>query len=180
MGKRITKVTTKTGDDGTTGMADGSRVNKSSTLINAIGEIDELNSWIGLLSALPELSNTKVALVKIQNCLFDIGGSMTMKSQITLNQTHILELEELIVSLNEDLPALKNFVLPGGHESSSQTQIARAVCRRAERAMVKAAEEEPLDLKSLAYVNRLSDFLFVLARKINNDQGEKETLWSQN
>ena len=172
MGKRITKVTTKTGDDGTTGMADGSRVKKSSTLINAIGEIDELNSWIGLLSALPELSNTKVALVKIQNCLFDIGGSMTMKSQITLNQTHILELE--------DLPALENFVLPGGHESSSQTQIARAVCRRAERAMVKAAEEEPLDLKSLAYVNRLSDFLFVLARKINNDQGEKETLWSQN
>ena len=179
MGKRITKVTTKTGDDGTTGMADGSRVKKSSTLINAIGEIDELNSWIGLLSALPELSKTKVALVKIQNCLFDIGGSMTMKSQITLNQNHILELDELIVSLNEDLPALENFVLPGGHESSSQTQIARAVCRRAERSLVLASENESINKSCIIYINRLSDFLFVLARKINIDSGEEEILWEQ-
>ena len=179
MAKRITKVTTKTGDDGSTGMADGSRVKKSSDLINAIGEIDELNSWIGLLTSLPELSINKAVMVKIQNCLFDIGGSMTMKSQITLNHSHVLELEKWITSSNKDLPSLENFVLPGGHQNSSQTQIARAVCRRAERAMVKAAEKEPVDLESLAYINRLSDFLFVLARKINNDTGEKETIWSQ-
>lgn len=179
MAKRITKVTTKTGDDGSTGMADGSRIKKSSDLINAIGEVDELNSWIGLLASIDVTDEERLSLTKIQNCLFDIGGSMTMRSKITLDKTHTKNLEKLIDSINKDLPALENFVLPGGHKNSSYAQIARAVCRRAERAMVKAKEKEPIDLESLAYVNRLSDFLFVFARKINVDSGEKEVTWSQ-
>jgi len=179
MRKRITKVTTKTGDDGTTSMADGSRTVKSSRLIKAIGEVDELNSWIGLLSSLTELSDQDLVLKNIQNCLFDIGGSLTMKSKITFNPKHTRILEKSIAKLNKELPDLDNFILPGGHESSSKVHITRTVCRRAERSIVKACKSEMVDTNCIAYVNRLSDFLFILARKINIDLGIKEITWSQ-
>lgn len=179
MTKRITKVTTKTGDDGTTGMADGSRLSKSSVLISAIGEIDELNSWIGLLASSSSLSKEIELLRKIQNDLFDIGGCLAMRSQIGLDERKIEWLEEKVNEHNKELPSLDNFILPGGHKDSSKAQIIRAVCRRSERALVLANETESINVNCIIYINRLSDFLFVLARKINIDSGEEEILWEQ-
>jgi len=177
--KRITKVTTKTGDDGTTGMADGSRLSKSSVLISAIGEIDELNSWIGLLASSSSLSKEIELLRKIQNDLFDIGGCLATRSQIGLDERKIEWLEEKVNEHNKELPSLDNFILPGGHKDSSKAQIIRAVCRRSERALVLANETESINVNCIIYINRLSDFLFVLARKINIDSGEEEILWEQ-
>ena len=179
MTKRITKVTTKTGDDGTTGMADGSRLSKSSALISAIGEIDELNSWIGLLASSSSLNKEIELLRKIQNDLFDIGGCLAMRSQIELDEKKIEWLEEKVNEYNKELPSLDNFILPGGHKDSSKAQIIRAVCRRSERALVLASETESININCIIYINRLSDFLFVLARKINIDSGEEEILWEQ-
>ena len=179
MTKRITKVTTKTGDDGTTGMADGSRLSKSSALISAIGEIDELNSWIGLLASSSSLNKEIELLRKIQNDLFDIGGCLAMRSQIGLDERKIEWLEERVNEHNKELPSLDNFILPGGHKDSSKAQIIRAVCRRSERALVLASETESINVNCIIYINRLSDFLFVLARKINIDSGEEEILWEQ-
>ena len=179
MAKRITKVTTKTGDDGTTGMADGSRLSKSSELISAIGEIDELNSWIGLLASSSNLRKEKVLLRKIQNDLFDIGGCLAMRSKNGLQEGKIEWLEEKVNELNRELPSLDNFILPGGHKDSSRAQIIRAVCRRSERALVLASKTETININCVIYINRLSDFLFVLARKINIDSGEEEILWKQ-
>ena len=179
MTKRITKVTTKTGDDGTTGMADGSRLSKSSALISAIGEIDELNSWIGLLASSSSLNKEIELLRKIQNDLFDIGGCLAMRSKIGLDERKIEWLEERVNEHNKELPSLDNFILPGGHKDSSKAQIIRAVCRRSERALVLASETELINVNCIIYINRLSDFLFVLARKINIDSGEEEILWEQ-
>ena len=179
MSKRITKVTTKTGDDGSTGMADGSRLSKSSCLVSALGEIDELNSWIGLLASSSQLKQEVELLRKIQNDLFNIGGCLAMRSNIGLNKKKIEWLEEKINDLNKELPSLDNFILPGGHKDSSKAQIIRAVCRRSERTLVMASETELINKNCIIYINRLSDFLFVLARKINIDSGEEEILWDQ-
>jgi cob(I)alamin adenosyltransferase len=179
LAKRITKVTTKTGDDGTTGMADGSRLSKSSLLISAIGEIDELNSWIGLLASSSNLSKEVELLRKIQNDLFDIGGCLAMRTRNGLDEKRIEWLEKRANELNKELPSLDNFILPGGHKDSSKAQIIRAVCRRSERVLVLASETESINVNCIIYINRLSDFLFVLARKINIDSGEEEILWEQ-
>jgi|TARA_B100000809_G_scaffold255309_1_gene293659 cob(I)alamin adenosyltransferase len=172
-------VTTKTGDDGSTGMADGSRLSKSSCLVSALGEIDELNSWIGLLASSSQLKQEVELLRKIQNDLFNIGGCLAMRSNIGLNKKKIEWLEEKINDLNKELPSLDNFILPGGHKDSSKAQIIRAVCRRSERSLVMASETELINKNCIIYINRLSDFLFVLARKINIDSGEEEILWDQ-
>ena len=179
MAKRITKVTTKKGDAGSTGMGDGSRVSKSSSLIVAIGELDELNSWIGLLTSLKKLEGKKDFLLSIQNRLFDIGGILTTKSKTPLNNLHLESLEEETNNLNKQLPHLENFVLPGGNKDSSVIHITRTVCRRAERSIIKAEESNLVEKSCLIYLNRLSDFLFVLARKVNFDSGVEELLWSQ-
>lgn len=172
-------MTTKTGDDGSTGMADGSRLSKSSCLVSALGEIDELNSWIGLLASSSQLKQEVELLRKIQNDLFNIGGCLAMRSNIGLNKKKIEWLEEKINDLNKELPSLDNFILPGGHKDSSKAQIIRAVCRRSERSLVMASETELINKNCIIYINRLSDFLFVLARKINIDSGEEEILWDQ-
>ena len=179
MPKRITKVTTKKGDDGSTSMGDGSRVSKTDPLIIAIGEIDELNSWIGLLSSLIELRKEKFFLIEVQNNLFDLGGILTTKSSASLKKININKLENETKKFNSVLPELENFVLPTGSKESSFIHISRAVCRRAERSLVKVAKTEPVDSSCIIYLNRLSDFLFVLARKTNQDLGIKELLWSQ-
>jgi len=179
MAKRITKVTTKKGDDGTTGMADGTRVTKSNLLIKAIGELDELNSWIGLLCSLDEIKENKKFLQKIQNRLFDIGGILTTKSEIPLEKNHLIKLETETDKLNNNLPSLENFILPGGNKESSLVHITRTVCRRAERSLIDANESEKIEKSCLIYINRLSDFLFVLARRINLDSGTEELLWIQ-
>tara|TARA_Y100000590_G_scaffold92544_1_gene104619 strand:+ start:5406 stop:5948 length:543 start_codon:yes stop_codon:yes gene_type:complete len=179
MGKRITKVVTKKGDDGSTGMGDGTRVSKSNPLIKAIGELDELNSWIGLLASLKELKKHKEFLEDIQHCLFNIGGILTTKSDRPLNKKYLDSLEEKTNLLNSKLPDLDNFILPGGSEDSSLIHIARTVCRRTERSLVEACQFEEIQNSCLIYVNRLSDLLFVLARRINLDSGIEELLWKQ-
>ena len=179
MKKRITKVTTKRGDDGTTMMADGSRVSKSDTLINVIGELDELNSWIGLLSTADVMQEEKDFLFEIQNTLFDIGGRLSIKSNLPIKKNKIEELETKIQNINENLPDLENFILPGGSKESSLIHITRSVCRRTERSMTRVYEAAFFEKNNLVYLNRLSDFLFVLARQVNIKLGEKEFLWSQ-
>ena len=179
MKKRITKVTTKRGDDGTTMMADGSRVSKSDTLINVIGELDELNSWIGLLSTTDVMQKEKDFLLEIQTTLFDLGGRLSIKSNLPIKKNKIEELETKIQNINENLTDLENFILPGGSQESSFIHITRSVCRRTERSMTRAYEAALFEKNNLVYLNRLSDFLFVLARKVNIELGEKELLWSQ-
>ena len=180
MVKRITKVTTKQGDDGTTGMGDGTRVPKSNQLIKAIGELDELNSWIGLLCSLDKLHENKKYLQSIQSRLFDIGGILTTKSKIPLEKRYLRNMETEIYKLNNNLPDLDNFILPGGCKESSFVHIARTVCRRSERSLIEASESEKIEKSCLIYINRLSDFLFVLARRVNLDSTNKELLWKQN
>tara|TARA_B100000686_G_scaffold103467_1_gene110823 strand:+ start:82 stop:624 length:543 start_codon:yes stop_codon:yes gene_type:complete len=179
MAKRITKVTTKRGDDGSTGMADGTRVQKSNLLIKAIGELDELNSWLGLLCSLKELNEHKEYLQSIQNRLFDIGGILITKSEEPLEKKYLLTLEKKTENLNQQLPDLDNFILPGGSKESSFIHITRTVCRRAERSLTEANRSKKLERSCLIYINRLSDFLFVLARKVNLDSGNEELLWKQ-
>ena len=178
MNKRITKVTTKTGDKGTTGMADGSRVSKADPIINSIGEIDELNSLIGYLDSLPDSEDYRYVLRRIQNCLFDIGGSLSVGSQDSITKEEILFLEEQIQKLNEKLPALDNFILPGGNQAGF-SQYARAVCRRCERSLVILDKNYSVEENKLVYLNRLSDLMFVIARSINQDKGVEESLWKQ-
>lgn len=179
MVKRITKVTTKRGDDGSTGMADGTRVLKSNLLVKAIGELDELNSWMGLLCSLDELNEHKEYLQSIQNRLFDIGGILTTKSEVPLEKQYLLTLEKEMDNLNRKLPDLDNFILPGGSKETSFIHIARTVCRRAERSLIEANRSEKMEQSCLIYINRLSDFLFVLARKVNLNSGNEELLWEQ-
>ena len=179
MAKRITKVTTKGGDDGSTGMADGTRVLKSNLLVKAIGELDELNSWMGLLCSLDELNEHKEYLQSIQNRLFDIGGILTTKSEVPLEKQYLLTLEKEMDNLNRKLPDLDNFILPGGNKETSFIHIARTVCRRAERSLIEANRSEKMEQSCLIYINRLSDFLFVLARKVNLNSGNEELLWEQ-
>ncbi len=179
MKKRITKVITKTGDDGTTGMADGTRKNKSDYLIGAIGELDELNSWIGKIISFEETKVDKQILIDIQHCLFEIGGSLSMGTEGSLTLDDIESLEVTINKYNAELPELDNFILPGGHQSSADIHIARAVCRRCERSMVKIKESNNLNKNNLVYINRLSDFLFILARTVNLREGIRELTWNQ-
>ena len=179
MAKRITKVTTKRGDDGSTGMADGTRIQKSNLLIKAIGELDELNSWMGLLCSLEELNEHKEYLQSIQNRLFDIGGILITKSEVPLEKKYLLALEKKTDDLNQQLPDLDNFILPGGSKESSFIHITRTVCRRTERSLTEANRSKKLEQSCLVYINRLSDFLFVLARKVNLDSGNEELLWKQ-
>ena len=179
MNKRITKVTTKTGDKGTTGMADGSRVSKADPMINSIGEIDELNSLIGYLDSLPDSEDYRYVLRRIQNCLFDTGGSLSVGSQGSIAKEEILYLEEQIQKLNEKLPALDNFILPGGNQAAAFSQYVRAVCRRCERSLVILNKNYTVEENKLVYLNRLSDLMFVIARSINQNKGVEESLWKQ-
>lgn len=179
MKKRITRVTTKTGDDGTTGMADGTRKIKSDKILHAIGDIDELNSWIGKLISLEETKIDRFILIDVQHCLFAIGGSLSLGSEGSVTEDDIDAIEITLNSYNSELTELTNFILPGGHQSVADIHIARAVCRRCERSMVKLSKSNGVDKTSLVYINRLSDFLFVLARIVNLREGVKEITWDQ-
>ena len=180
MKKRITKVTTKTGDKGTTGMADGSRVSKADPVISCIGEIDELNSLIGYLDSILHLKKYKATLNRIQNDLFDIGGSLSMGTDNAISKDNIAFIEQEIKILNDELPDLKNFILPGGSQGAAIAQYIRSVCRRSERSLVRLNEEKTIEQNKLIYINRLSDLMFVIARSINKDQNQDEELWKQN
>ncbi len=176
-GNRVSKVTTATGDVGTTGLADGSRVDKNSQRIECIGEIDELNSLIGVLAASGPSDDIAGYLRNIQHRLFDIGGELSMPGQDRLGQESVTRLEELIETYNEELPALKEFILPGGNMPGALCHMARSVCRRAERTLVTLARDEYVNPTTVVYLNRLSDLLFVFARTLVLQKGGKEVYW---
>ncbi len=177
------KIYTKTGDKGKTSLLGGTRVSKSHERINAYGTIDELNSFLGLVSDLDKEENRVKLIRKIQSRLFTVGSSLAAetdkakKFKPDLEESDIVELEKAIDSMNESLPQMKNFILPGGNEMVSSTHIARTVCRRAERLIVKLSESENIEEIITIYLNRLSDYLFVLARKQGFDLNVKEIPW---
>ena len=179
---RISKVTTKTGDKGETGLGDGSRVSKSHPLIRLLGEIDELNSYLGRAIASCNKDTIIVELLSIQQDLFNMGGEVSMpKTEINLlTKDRISFLEDRIAKLNEQLPPLEEFILPGGDEFCSRIHVLRAVCRRVERYCVEVMEEGLKIRYWLLYLNRLSDYFFVLSRYYSLEDGEDEILWNRN
>ena len=178
MGHRLSKIVTKTGDQGTTGLGDGSRLPKNDIRIEAIGTIDELNSHIGLLIAMPQLPDIiGKTLTQVQHQLFNVGGELCIPGWVKLTETDTAELDEAIEILNATLPMLKEFILPGGNITTAQCHVTRAVSRRAERVVVTLHQQHPLNPHTLTYLNRLSDYLFVAARSIAQQVGSNETLW---
>ena len=177
MGYRLSKIYTRTGDGGTTGMADGSRVSKDSLRMQAIGEVDELNSAIGVvINKCPQVE-VKENLLTIQHDLFNVGGQLAMPDYQMINKSRIEWLENTLDGMNVSLAPLKEFILPGGSESASFCHVARATCRRAERAMVSLSAQEDLSAELSMYINRLSDWLFVASRFLNKAEGEAEIFW---
>ncbi len=181
MGKRLSKIYTRTGDDGSTGLGDGQRVAKHSARIAAIGGVDELNSQLGLLAAMLAADDDWAAmLAEIQHDLFDLGGELSLPEGPQLvPESAVATLERWLDALNADLPALENFILPGGSLPAAQCHVARATCRRAERDLAALFEEATVRPALAQYVNRLSDLLFVLARALARRDGGSETLWRQ-
>jgi cob(I)alamin adenosyltransferase len=179
------KIYTRTGDDGTTGLIGGSRVKKFNLRLEAYGTVDELNSYIGVIRSLQTNPGADVVLERIQNKLFVIGANLAtedlaglIRKQLPCSEADIELLEKEMDLMNEVLPELKNFILPGGCQASSFCHVARTVCRRAERHIVELAEKNDIDVNLIKYVNRLSDYLFVLSRKVSMDQEVPEILWS--
>jgi len=180
MANRLSTIVTRTGDDGTTGLGDGTRTLKDHARIRVIGDIDELNSNLGVLLAedLPE--PVRRDLLAVQHDLFDLGGELSIPGHFMITQAQVLRLESCVERYNADLPRLAEFVLPGGSRSAALAHVARTVCRRAERALVALAHSEPaptLNADARRYVNRLSDLLFVLARVLNRSAGQGDVLW---
>jgi cob(I)alamin adenosyltransferase len=174
---RLSKIYTRTGDDGTTGLGDGTRVAKDSLRIDAMGDVDELNSVIGLLltEAVPDI--LVEMLTQVQHDLFNLGGEICIPDYVILSQANIDNLEEAIDTLNDELEPLKEFILPGGTKAAAFCHLARTVCRRAERKLITLARDEKVTAISLKYLNRLSDLLFVLCRIINKEAGVPDVLW---
>lgn len=179
MGKRLTRIYTRTGDDGTTGLGDGSRTAKDDSRIEAIGSVDELNCVIGLLLC-EELPDTlHEHLTGIQHRLFDIGGELSIPGHSMVADRHVHKLEQVLDELNAELPPLEDFILPGGTRAAALCHQARAVCRRAERRVYTLGRQTEINTASARYLNRLSDLLFVMARYYNNQAGEADILWEQ-
>lgn len=167
MGNRLTQIATRTGDDGTTGLGDGSRVAKDHLRVQAMGDVDELNSHIGVLLAEPLPSAVRELLVGIQHELFNLGGELSMPGHTLLKDTAVLALDEALAEHNAALPRLKEFILPAGTRAASLAHVCRTVARRAERAVVALAAHETVNAAPRQYLNRLSDLMFVLARVLN-------------
>jgi cob(I)alamin adenosyltransferase len=187
MGKRLSVIATRTGDDGSTGLGDGARTRKDSPRIRAIGEIDELNSLIGALIGAPMSGPMPVPipaamraeLLDIQHDLFDLGGELCLPGHSMLQSEQVARLDALLARYHANLPRLEEFVLPGGSPAAAQAHVCRAVCRRAERALVELGASEPLRAAPRQYINRLSDLLFVLARVLNRLAGGADVQWRQ-
>ncbi len=178
MGNRLTKIYTRTGDDGTTGLGDGSRVEKDDPRVEAYGTVDELNSAIGIILATPGVPDAiGEPLVQIQHALFNLGGELCMPGHTMIEAAHVDKLEHWLDGLNDALPPLKDFVLPGGGPAAAACHLARAICRRAERRLRTLARREPINEPALKYLNRLSDLLFVMARSLARNESGEETLW---
>lgn len=167
MGNRLSQIATRTGDDGTTGLSDGSRVPKTHLRVQAMGDVDELNSNLGVLLAEPLPDDVRDLLVTIQHELFNLGGELSWPGGTLLKDAAVLRLDEALAHYNEQLPRLKEFILPAGTRSAAIAHVCRTVARRAERAVLSVAAAEPINAAPRQYLNRLSDLLFVLARVLN-------------
>ncbi|MDP3539245.1 MAG: cob(I)yrinic acid a,c-diamide adenosyltransferase [Azonexus sp.] len=178
-GNRLSKIVTRTGDAGTTGLGDGSRTTKDSLRIDTIGEVDELNSSLGLLLCEDLPANVRVALLDIQHDLFDLGGELCLPGMSVIKDAQIARLEEIADAFNADLPMLKEFILPGGTRPAALTHISRTICRRTERSMVRLHNAEALSEPARRYINRLSDLLFILGRVLNRAGGRGDVLWQK-
>ena len=177
MGHRLSKIYTRTGDDGTTGLGDGTRVPKDHVRVEAYGTVDELNSAIGVLLTETLPDDIGAALTRIQHTLFDLGGELCIPGHRMVDDARVTELEQLLDRLNEHLPALKDFILPGGTRAAALCHMARTVCRRAERRVYTLSRHETVSPAALKFLNRLSDLLFVMARALNRAGGAPDVLW---
>jgi cob(I)alamin adenosyltransferase len=177
MANRLSKIVTRTGDDGTTGLASGDRLNKDQPRIAALGDVDELNSTIGLLLAEPLPATVRDALAGVQHDLFDLGGELSLPGHTLVADAHLARIDGLIEQFNADLPPLREFILPGGSRAAALAHVARTVCRRAERTLVTLGQSESLPPLPAQYLNRLSDLLFVMARAMNQASGVPDVLW---
>ena len=178
MGNRLSKIYTRTGDDGTTGLGDGSRVAKDSPRVEAYGTVDELNSALGVLLAVPGLPDKVIqCLTDVQHELFDMGGELCIPGHIAIKAAQVSRLEQELDAFNEALPALKEFILPGGGPAAAACHFARTIARRAERRVWTLAKAETVSPEVVKYLNRLSDLLFVVARVLARHERGTEVLW---
>ena len=177
MGNRLSKIYTRTGDGGTTGLGDGTRVAKDSARVEAYGTVDEANSALGLVLAAELPDEVRALLTRIQHQLFDLGGELCIPGHAAITDADIAALEDALDGFNDALPPLREFILPGGGEAAARCHLARTIVRRAERATVTLAREEAVRPEAVRYLNRLSDLLFVLARVLARASGHGEVLW---
>lgn len=179
MGKRLTQIATRTGDDGSTGLGDGTRTDKDSIRIACLGDVDELNSVIGLLRCEDIPPDIDQVLSDTQHDLFDLGGELSIPGYVMLTAHQVARLDEHLAHYNQSLPRLEEFILPGGSRAAAVAHVARTVCRRAERALVSLARVEAVQETARQYLNRLSDLLFVLSRILNRYAGGSDVQWQQ-
>jgi len=180
MGHRLSKIYTRTGDDGTTGLGDGTRTAKDAPRVEAYGTVDEVNSCVGLVLAVPKIPvSVRDCLVEVQHDLFDLGGELCIPGHRAITAGFVARLEETLDRCNENLPPLKEFILPGGGPAAAACHLARTVCRRAERRVWSLARVEPVAAEVTQYLNRLSDLLFVLARVLARHEHGSEVLWKR-
>lgn len=177
MGNRLSKIYTRTGDKGTTGLGSGGRVDKDCVRIEAIGAVDELNCAVGQVLANHLQDAVRECLSEVQHHLFNLGGELSMPGYQLIKDEDVTHLEEVLNAFNEELPPLQEFILPGGSRSAADCHVARAVCRRAERRLVSLARQEAVSAAALMYLNRLSDLLFVLCRVVVRFDSGSEVLW---
>ncbi len=177
MGHRLSKIATRTGDAGETGLGDGSRVSKASLRVQALGDSDELNSAIGLVLAEEPPPELRDALLEVQQDLFDLGGEVSIPGHRLLGEPQVGRLDEWLEAWNRGLPPLREFILPGGSRAAAAAHLARTVCRRAERSLVALAGKEALGPVALRYLNRLSDLLFIAGRLLNRHAGRGDVQW---
>lgn len=177
MGNRLSKIYTRTGDAGTTGLGDGTRVPKDDARVEAYGTVDELNSVVGMVLADAVPENVRATLDEIQHELFDLGSELCMPGYSAITADHVTRLETALDGLNANLPALKEFILPGGSRAAAACHLARTVCRRAERRVFSLSQQSEVSAESLKYLNRLSDLLFVMARVLARHENGREVLW---
>lgn len=179
MGQRLTRIVTKKGDRGFTSLADGSRVDKNSPRIEMLGTVDELNSWIGAVASSSKNESIRTKLYVIQNGLFDLGAGISTPSAAILSDDHVNDLDTIFEELHSSLPPQKEFILPGGSMTAAFAHVARSVCRRAEREFLSLQDVDPQPSEhALAYLNRLSDVLFEVARLTNQSLGIREANWT--
>lgn len=177
MGNRLTKIATRTGDAGTTGLGNDQRVSKNSLRVHAMGEVDELNSHIGVLLCEPMGADVREVLVEIQHQLFNLGGELSIPGFELLKAEAVMALDEALETYNAQLPRLQEFILPAGNRAASLAHVCRTVARRAERAVVALGNEEAIQETPRQYLNRLSDLMFVLARTLNRIDGGDDVYW---